>query len=277
MIDSAPPILWLRAWERRGVAWQIRAACLRDGSLVDALFPAEALNHPRAFDIEAAAKLGVESLSVGIDIEDIAGLSPLLDPTDVLRNVHPRLRESRHAIYVAYAGDIPIYFPASLLIRTLWLWSDWVLPALMTPNSLSMYLGRASEGPDRHVVQAIGGLSASYATDTQLRRLAWLGMSADARSSWGSVLSSAYKQSLSLRFPHARLSAWVWGVRVGGGVLACELLSPHLEFSFPDNGLMVKLGRTVHPCPPAPPFRRRTTHASGNESHALISDTFLDE
>lgn len=264
MNDSALPILWLRSWERSGANWHLRAACLRNGSLVDVVVPAQTLNQAGVFDMDSAAKLGLESLSLGVDIDDVHSLSPLVDPTDVLKSLHPRLRESGHAIYVGYLGDTPIYLPAALLIRTLWLWSDWVLPALMTPNSLALYLGRTAAGRNGHLLHAIGGLSSWQFTDTHLRRLAWLGTDTDARNSWGSVLSSAYQGKLALRLPHARLSAWVWGVRVGTGVLACELLTPNLDFWLPEKNFLVKMGRTERPCPPAPPFMRRADFAAAS-------------
>jgi hypothetical protein len=265
MRDSIEPILWLGAWERSGSAWMIRASCLRAGKVVEALVPAERLNQSRAYDIDAMTKFGCESLSLGVDIDDVASLSPLVDPTEVLEQLHPKLQCSAHAIYVGYAGEVPIYFPAALLIRTLWLWSDWVLPALMTPSSLSLYLGPTVTEPPKRVVQAIGGLSYSRSTETHLRRVAWLGLDAKARDSWNSVLTLAYQGSLSLRLPPARLSTWVWGVQVAGGVLACELLTPHLDFWLPDRNLYVQLGRRVHPCPQAPPFRLRTNPFGGFE------------
>lgn len=180
MRDSAEQILWLGSWERSGTAWMIRASCLRAGKVVEAMVPAETLYQPRAYDIDAMTKLGCESLSLGVDIDDVASLSPLVDPTEVLEQLHPRLQCSAHAIYVGYAGEVPIYFPAALLIRTLWLWSDWVLPALMTPNSLSLFLGTTATEPPKRVVQAIGGLSYSRSTETHLRRVAWLGLDAKA-------------------------------------------------------------------------------------------------
>lgn len=256
--DSVESILWLRSWERNGTAWGIRAACMRAGKIVDLVLPAEVLNQPRAYDIDAVTRLGRESLSLGVDIEDLASLSPLVDPTDVLKGLHPRLQEADHAIYVGYAGDTPIYIPAALLIRALWLWSDWVLPALLTPNSLSLYLGQGQAGKAKYVAQVIGGLSYWRVTETHLRRVAWLGLDAHARESWSSVLTSAYQGRLSLRLPHARLSTWAWGMRVAGGVLACELLTPHLDFWLPDKEIGIQMGRKLHPCPKAPPLRLRT-------------------
>lgn len=256
--DTVESILWLRSWERNGTSWGIRAACMRAGKVEDLVLPAEVLNKPKAYDIDAVARLGRESLSLGIDIEDMASLSPLVDATDVLKGLHPRLQGSDHVIYVGYSGETPIYFPAALLIRTLWLWSDWVLPTLLTPNSLSLYLGQAQAEESKYVVQVIGGLSYGRVTETHLRRVAWLGLDAHARESWNSVLTSAYQGRLSLRLPHARLSTWAWGIRVAGGVLACELLTPHLDFWLPDKEVQIQMRRKLHPFPKAPPLRLRT-------------------
>lgn len=259
MGDAVEKILWLRSWERVGASWMIRVACLRGGKVVDVTTAANILNAPRAFDIDAVAKVGRESVSVGLDVDDIASLSPLVDPSDVLGQIHPKLRESRHDLYVGYSGDMPIYIPGTLLIRTLWLWSSRLLPTLMTPNSLSLYLGNPASMADTRLIKVIGGLSTMQSTDTHLRRVAWLGLDASARGSWSSVLTAAYNGRLSLRLPHARMSASAWGVQVAGGVLVCELLSPHVSFWLPETSLRIQLGRAVRLCPPAPPFRYRTS------------------
>lgn len=263
--DVAERVLWLNAWERRGASWMLQASCLREGKVVDVLVPAETLNLSRAYDIEAMAKLGAKSLSIGVDIDDINSLSPLVDPTEVLQELHPRLHGAGQAIYVGYSNETPIYFPAALLIRALWLWSDWVLPAMLTPNSLSLYLGQAQAEKEKYVVRVIGGLSSSRVTDVHLRRVAWLGMDDKARESWTSMLTAAYQGRLTLKLPHARLSTWVWGVQAAGGILACELLTPHLDVWFPKKDIRIQMGRTLHRCPPRPPLRLRTNITDGFE------------
>lgn len=264
--DAVERILWLGSWERKGASWMIRASCLREGKVVEQLVPGETLNQSRAYDIDAMAKLGVKSQSLGVDIDDVNSLSPLVDPADILRNLHPGMQEGAHAIYVGYANETPIYFPAALLIRALWLWSDWVFPALMTPHSLSVYLGHQQQpGDGAHIVQVRSGLSSWNLTDTHLRRVAWLGVDAQARDSWRSVLTAAYQGRLALRLPHAQLSTWVWGVQVADGVLACELLTPHLDFWIPDKEIRIQMGRKLHPCPKAPPLRLRTNILASGE------------
>lgn len=258
MNDAPGTLLWLRSWERVGTSWMIRAAFLRDGDIVDELVPPETLNAPRAYDLASPALAGTTSESLGVDIDDVASLSPLVDPSDVLGKLHPRLRESRHDIYMCHAGETPIYIPAALLIRALWLWSDWLVPALLTPNSLALYLNHSKAEGGEELVRLSGGLSTWLWTETHMRRVAWLGRDADARDSWGSVLSRAYQGRLSLKLPHARLSTWVWGQRVAGGVLACELVTPNVDFYVPDKRVFIRMGSKVKPCPPAPPFRYRT-------------------
>lgn len=262
--DAVERILWLGSWERKGASWMIRASCLHEGKLLDKLVPGETLNQSRAYDIDAMAKLGVKSLSVRVDIDDINSLSPLVDPTDILRNLHPRMQGRGHAIYVGYANETPIYFPAALLIRALWLWSDWVFPALMTPHSLSVYLGHQKPVGGEHIVQVRGGLSSWNLTDTHLRRVAWLGVDAQARDSWRSVLTAAYQGRLALRLPHAQLSTWVWGLQVADGVLACEFLTPQIGFWLPEN-THIQTGQTLSRCPQTPLLRHRMHPFRGAE------------
>lgn len=151
-------------------------------------------------------------------------------------------------------GETKVYLPAALLVRELWLWTETVLDALMTPNSLALYLGAAQE-EENLLIQAYGPLAAAQQSDTALRRLSWLAQCEDARKSWSSVLTFAHKGDLRLSLPRAALEAWGWGVNISGGTLVAELSSADLRFVMPQEGGRMLLGKAERRCPP-PAVRR---------------------
>jgi hypothetical protein len=146
-----------------------------------------------------------------------------------------------------------------VLLAELWLWTAGALDALLTPNSLALYLSRDKADGAMHV-QATGLLSRMGPSDVTLRRLCWLAQCADAQASWSSVLTFAHERALRLGLPRASLEAWGRGVELPTGVLIAELWAVNVSFELTRTDCQVSVGGTTLPCPPAP--TRRTGFVS---------------
>lgn len=255
MTEPAFKPAWLNGWQRSAGGWMLQAVGLEGSDWGTQLLPASWLLERRAlFEPSAAPYARLATSSVRLRIPDLSQLSPLLEPGNVLKSVVPPARRTRHAIYVATHEDRQIYLPAALLIPELWSWTAGCLEALLTPNSLGLYLsqGEAAEGPQ---VRACGLLARTGASDTGLRRLCWLAQCSDAQASWASVLTFAHDGELRLRLPRASLDAWARGVELPTGLLIAEWWAVNLSFELPKSDCTVSIGGTTQRCPPAPQRR----------------------
>lgn len=244
--------IWLDGWRRTGQGWMLDGfARNASGWAVRTLPPLCLLQRRRLFEPSAAPFARLQSNSVHLKIPDLSKLSPLLQPGKVIGSLVPPARHTRHAIYVAVHQGRQVYLPAALLLPLLWMWTARALDALLTPNSLAMYLSRAEREDGLHV-HASGRLAQVGTSDTSLRRLSWLAQSGDAQASWGSVLTFAHSGELRLRLPRATLDVWAWGVELPTGLLVAELSPAPVGFDLPMSKCHVMVGNVIHQCPPPP-------------------------
>lgn len=151
-----------------------------------------------------------------------------------------RAVSSCHSIYVHEEEDGRIYFPAWLLIDKLWIWSARALRALLTPNSLGLLIQRCGDQ-----VLVSSDLVTSVVPMGAESRIRWLAASEDMHASWASVLMNAYEGRIDLCLPKASMRGWVWGARVRGGLLACELSSVELSADIANTGVVAVARRNA--------------------------------
>jgi hypothetical protein len=199
----------------------------------------------RAFEPSSPELRNLATENCSFDIPDLSALSPLIEPRELLGGMLPGAQSTQHAIYAVENHSDRIYIPAFLLIDRLWLWSAQALKALLTPNSLEIYLGQPTQGKFGLEVMASPELTSNSPSQDALQRIAWLSQSDDARRSWRSVLTNAFQSRMDLTLPRARLKGWLWGVRLPHGLLACELASVELHVDLPVANIRLRIGGTT--------------------------------
>lgn len=243
---------WLHGWQRSSQGWKLEAVGGKRGAWETRLLPAAWLQERRRlFEPSAPPYTRLPTTTTKLHIDDLSRLSPLVEPGELLKSFIPGAAQTRHAVYAAAQGDSRFFVPAALLLAVLWAWTANALQALLTPNSLALFLGR-SEGDGHFTVDASGLLARLGTSDTTLRRLCWLAQCSDAQASWSSVLTHAHDGAIRLELPSASFEAWVRGVQLPTGLLVSELWATHLSFELPRPQCRVSLGGTTLVCPPAP-------------------------
>jgi hypothetical protein len=246
---------WLNGWQRLAEGWMLEAVGMQEVGWVTKLLPATWLQERRRlFEPSAPPYARLSTSSMRLRVADLSQLSPLLEPGKLLRPLVPAARHTKHAVYVTPQEGMRVFVPAALLLPELWMWTAGALQALLTPNSLSLYLSRSGADGQMHV-QASGLLSRLGPSDTTLRRLCWLAQCGDAQASWSSVLTFAHDGALRLRLPRASLDAWARGVELSTGVLISELWAVNLSFDLPQIDCEVSIAGMRQRCPP-PPIRQ---------------------
>lgn len=247
---------WLNGWRWSSHGWTLESVVRHaSGWEVHSVPAAWLLEGSRLFEPTARPFARSTTRNFQLRVSDLARLAPLLEPGRLLAALVPPAHHTHQDIFAVPTDEArQVYLPAALLLRELWMWNSSAMEALLTPNSLALYLGCATDAQELHV-EASGPLAHAATSDTGLRRLSWLAQCADAQSSWSSVLSSAHSGELRLRLPHASLEAWAWGIELPSGTLVAELSAVTLSFELPREGCHVHLGRTIHICP-LPPQRR---------------------
>jgi hypothetical protein len=251
---------WLNGWQRFRRGWALEAVVREGTGWGTRLLPASWLPQSgRLFEPSARPFERLHSRSFKLRVSDLTRLSPLLEPGRLIASLVPPAARTRQTVYAVEEEEHRVYLPAALLLRELWMWSPAAMEALLTPNSLALYLRRI-DGLEGAHFQASGSLARVGASDSGLRRLCWLAQCSDAQSSWSSVLTFAHDGELRLRLPRASLEAWAWGVELRTGTLVAELSAVSLSFELPQEVCRIQLGRGDHLCPPAP--RPRTGFVS---------------
>lgn len=247
---------WLNGWQRSSRGWELESVVRQGAGWETRLLPASWLvQNSRLFEPSARPFARSRSRSFQLRVSDLTRLSPLLEPGRLLTALVPPARRTRQAVYaVAGDGEQQVYVPATLLLRELWMWNPSAMDALLTPNSLAVYL-RHIDDAEGSRVEVSGPLARVGGSDTGLRRLSWLAQCADAQASWSSVLTFAHDGALRLRLPRASLEAWAWGIELPTGTLVAELSAVSLSFELPQEGCRVLLGSASHRCPPVPQRR----------------------
>ena len=244
---------WIDGWVRSDSAWALRALRSECGLWTHRAVPPLRLIKARMFEPSTPGIriLGTENRS--FDIPDLSSLAPLLEPREILGGMFPGAAISNaHTIYVAETEAGRLYFPALLLIDELWFWSLPALRTLLIPNSLDVVMGKPTQVNDGLEVTVSVKLASENPSETGLRRIAWLSQAADARTSWHSVLTNAFRNRLDVALPRASMSGWVWGAQLSSGLMACELSSVELKFELPGAGLHIRVGSVRYPvCRPA--------------------------
>lgn len=249
------PAAWLNGWQRTSRGWALESVVRRGSAWEVQMLPASwLLQSSRLFEPSARPFARSRSKSFPLRVADLTCLSPLLEPGRLLTALVPPARRTRQAIYAIANEEQQVYLPSALLLRELWMWHPGATDALMTPNSLALYLTRIDDAHGVRV-EALGPLARVGASDTALRRLSWLAQCADAQASWSSVLSFAHVGALRMRLPRVSLEAWAWGIELPTGTLVAELSAVSLSFELPQEGCRVRLGSTSHRCPPTPQRR----------------------
>lgn len=210
----------------------------------------------RAYEPSITPLKHLPTANVRLEVENLSSLSVLLKPGNLIRKLVPHASRTRHAIFVVEQEENRVFIPAMLFIRALWLWSFDAGSALMTPNSVDLYVGRSKPQSGTGDFFASPVMASSQPSAMVIRRLMWLAQCADARLSWSNVLINAHLGELGLILPKAGFGAWAWGVQLEEGLLACELLSPQLSIQLPNENASMRVGGVVHACPP-PPVRRK--------------------
>lgn len=251
---SALSLGWVNGWQRTRDGFELETIHREGSGWVTRHAPASWLFSRRIFEPAVLAPGPYFTTSLRIKIPDLSQLGRLIRPGGLLRPLVRPAASTRHAIHVVDNDGAKVYLPAALLVRELWLWTEAALQALMTPNSLALYL-EVLQDPEGMLIQAHGPLAAAQQSDTALRRLSWLAQREDARRSWASVLTFAHGGDINVRLPCASLDAWGWGVDIAGGTLVAELSSVELRFGIPQEDGRMFLGKAERRCPP-PPARR---------------------
>lgn len=244
---------WVDGWGKTSGGWQLEVLQRRRDSWTTEQVPVTQTLKLRTFEPVTPGMNVLGSENRRFKIADLSALSPLIEPRDLLGPMFPRAPVTgRHAIYVAETNVGRVYFPALLLIQHLWLWSDAALRAILTPNSLDVFLGAARANRSGIEVAADPQLTSRTPTDAALQRIAWLVESSEARASWNSVLTNAYKTRIDAFLPPVSMSGWAWGVELSSGYLACELLSLRLKIELTEPLPLLRIGNVLHQCPRAP-------------------------
>lgn len=242
---------WVTGWTRARNGLQLRTLTPRGFRWMESLESPMLLMNKRAYEPSLAPYAQLQRNNVPFEIADLSRLSPLLDPSDLLQELAPAAKRSKHAIYTFEGEGRRIYFPAMLLIRELWLWSRTATKALMTPSSLDIYLSRIRHVGDVSECSASTRLASNPPSDRAIRSLIWLSQAEDARRSWNSVLMSAHLGRLDISLPAATISGWAWGTQTKSGLLACELMSVKVRFALPYPESVILIGETRYTFPPA--------------------------
>ena len=243
---------WVDGWVKTPGGWRLEVLRRRRDSWTTEQLSATQTLKLRTFEPMTPGMNVLGSENRRLKIADLSALSPLIEPRDLLGPMFPRAPVTgRHAIYVAEANVGRVYFPALLLIQHLWLWSDAALRAILTPNSLDVFLGAARANRSGIEVAADPQLTSRTPTDAALQRIAWLVESSEARASWNSVLTNAYQNRIDILLPPVSMSGWAWGVELSSGYLACELLSLRLNIELTEPLPMFRIGNVLHQCPRA--------------------------
>lgn len=248
--DDLTDVVWVDGWEPGREGTQLRVLRQMRGRVERCSVPAAALLSRRAFEPSARAFSKLSSGVVRMDRVALERMSPLLTPGEVIGRLVPAARKTTHDIFKADTEDGPVFIPAMLLIKALWAWSDSVLSELLTPNSADSNFGRLVERDGRWEVRASHAIATLQPNDLVLRRAAWIGTDERARQSWQSVLGFAMRTRLGLALPIGELKCKAWGIHTEAGLLACELLGPHIRFELPKPDILVRVGLIKKLCPP---------------------------
>jgi len=240
---------WVDRWVWHKGRWQLLLLRRERRAWVEAIAPPERFIRARLFEPSTPAIKIMGTENRPLHIQDLSRMSPLLNPRELLGPMLPGATVGGHAIYAADSEQGRIFIPALLLIESLWFLSPDAVRALLTPNSLDVFISIPRVVKDQRTIAVGSEVIANPPSETVLRRLAWLAERADARFSWGSVLTNAYRNRLDLTLPKAELSGWVWGVRLPSGLLACELQSVDIRCSPSISLSRIRVGNTWHDFP----------------------------
>jgi hypothetical protein len=242
---GAGDIAWMDSWVWESGAWQVKVLRKVGAEWRKFVVAPGELRGARAFEPSSPVLSHLATENISFDIPDLSALSPLIEPRELLGGMLPGAQSTQHAIYAVENHSDRIYIPAFLLIDRLWLWSAEAQKALLTPNSLEVYLGQPAQGKFGLEVMASPELTSNSPSQDALQRIAWLSQSDDARRSWRSVLTNALQSRLDCTLPRARLKGWAWAVRLPHGLLACEMASIEIHVDLPVADLRLRVGTTT--------------------------------
>jgi hypothetical protein len=161
---------------------------------------------------------------------DLSQAQPLLYPQEVLNSFASGLPLSdRHTIY-RIDDETPVYVPAALLIRALFLGTKLLNSHLFTPGVVDL-LGTVRMNGDGIHLMASKLINRPNMTGRIARLIAWMLMNEDGRKAHASVLHHARKGLINMDLPNISVGGWVRGIEVGVGLLAFELHG--IDISYP--------------------------------------------
>ena len=177
----------------------------------------------------------------------LEGAERLVSPGKWRAKVLPGTGASdHHAIYKVPALNVVLYFPALLLIRLLFIRSDFLASAIFRPHSSSFFFRPGAELSKGVMKLDIGrDWPVSLMSADNVRMLAWLALRPDARAAWDSVQSHAHvAQRIDLKVPHVKLDGWAWGVETEQGLLVSSVDGLRVTYPVPVSELhVVRKGR----------------------------------
>ena len=240
--------MWVNGWLRTSRGFELQVLKRQGSSWGSEIQPLHWATSGRVLEPSSEPYARYPSSNIYLKETSLTLIHRLLVPGEVFPRLFDPACRTGHDIFAVEQDGLRILIPALLLIRLLWLWSARAASALLMPGSADIHVGRAT---DANEVYASSSILSANATGTELRRIAWIATHEDARRSWSSVLTHAELGRLSLTLPEAKLSAWVWGVELRAGLLACELNAPVLTLPEPPTNLRVRSHGTRYTVRPA--------------------------
>jgi hypothetical protein len=179
--------------------------------------------------------------SVFLNNANLAFSEELVNPSELIKRAIPGIPASSDHLIYKIDGETPVYIPALLLIRSLYMGDKRLNRAVLMPNGIDLLAQRVGEAENpkivfrRNVYQNPSGHI--------VRTIAWLLSSHTARLSHASVLAAAREGRIALRNAEVMLTGWVRGIDLDGvGLLAYALGSAQLNYPVPYEEILVQVG-----------------------------------
>lgn len=186
---------------------------------------------------------------------DLTKSDRLLYPLDVLQKFSPGVPLSdSHAIY-KIGDEYPVYVPAFLLIRALFMGSSLLDRFLLVPNAPEM-LGIALKSCDEVYVKTSRSVRTVDLCARLSRVLTWMLTKDDASKAHASILNYAREGRIDIDIPKVSMSGWAYGIDIGVGLLATEISALDIHYPLPLTRITVQVKNKIKSFPSyEPPVR----------------------
>lgn len=131
----------------------------------------------------------------------------------------------QHALFALRSKDGPVWVPALLLLASVFARNARLSDLLFGFGGIDAAVRPGTRSRDGSIdLHLEGAAPLPLMGGDELRILAWLAIDRRARGAWDSVYQNAWGQGrIDWSPPDVALSAWAWGIEVGGGLLATQL------------------------------------------------------